>query len=49
MKHAGLASKRGGPPDVVEHLAAINGWTTDDVELYLEAAFETWAPRSRHD
>jgi hypothetical protein len=33
---------------VVEHLAAVNGWTADDPALYLEAAFETWAARSRH-
>jgi hypothetical protein len=31
---------------VVKHLAVVNRWTTDDAELYLEAAFETWAARS---
>jgi hypothetical protein len=25
----------------------VNGWTADDPALYLEAAFETWAARSR--
>jgi hypothetical protein len=48
VKHAGLASKRGRLDAVVEHLAAVNGWTTADAELYLEVAFEQWAARSRH-
>jgi hypothetical protein len=48
VKHAGLASKRGRLDAVVEHLAEVNGWTADDAGLYLEAAFETWAARSRH-
>jgi hypothetical protein len=43
VRHAGLASKRGRAEAVVEHLAAVNGWTTADSELYLEAAFEQWA------
>ena len=48
VKHAGLASTRGRLPAVVEHLADVNGWSTEDAELYLEAAFEQWAGRSRH-
>jgi hypothetical protein len=48
-KHAGLASKRGRLDAVIEHLAAVNGWTADDAGLYLEGAFETWAARSRHE
>jgi hypothetical protein len=48
VKHAGLASKRGRLEAVIEHLVAVNGWTTDDAGLYLEAAFEQWAARSRH-
>jgi hypothetical protein len=48
VKHAGLASKRGRLEAVVEHLAEVNGWTADDAGLYLEAAFEIWAARSRH-
>jgi hypothetical protein len=49
VKHAGLASKRGRAEAVVEHLAAVNGWSAEDAELYLESAFETWATRSRHE
>lgn len=48
VKHAGLASKRGRLPAVIQRLAAVNGWSEDDAALYLEAVFETWAQRSRH-
>jgi hypothetical protein len=48
VKHAGLASKRGRLPAVIQRLAAVNGWSEDDAVLYLEAVFETWAARSRH-
>jgi hypothetical protein len=48
VKHAGLASKRGRLDAVVGHLASVNGWTADDAGLYLEAVFEQWAARSRH-
>jgi hypothetical protein len=48
VNHAGLASKRGRLEAVMGHLAAVNGWTADDAGLYLEAAFEHWAARSRH-
>jgi hypothetical protein len=48
VKHAGLASRRGRLEAVVNHLAKVNGWSTADAELYLEAAFEEWAARSRH-
>jgi hypothetical protein len=48
VKHAGLASRRGRLEVVVTHLAEVNGWSAADAELYLEAAFEEWAARSRH-
>jgi hypothetical protein len=48
VKHAGLASKRGRLSAVIAHLADVNGWSPEDAGLYLEAAFETWAARSRH-
>jgi hypothetical protein len=47
-KHAGLASKRGRLDAVIGHLVKVNGWSADDAALYLEAVFETWAQRSRH-
>jgi hypothetical protein len=47
VKHAGLASKRGRLPAVIERLVAINGWSEDDAAVYLEVVFETWAARSR--
>jgi hypothetical protein len=48
VKHAGLASKRGRIPAVIQRLAAVNGWSEEDAALYLEAVFEQWAARSRH-
>lgn len=47
VKHAGLASKRARLDAVVKQLVKVNRWSADDAELYLEAAFETWAQRSR--
>jgi len=44
---AGLASKRGRLPQVITHLAQVNGWSADHAALYREAVFETWASRSR--
>jgi hypothetical protein len=29
-------------------VSGLNGWSREDAELYQEAAFETWAARSRH-
>jgi hypothetical protein len=48
VKHAGLASKRGRLEAVIQRLATVNWWTVDDAALYLEAVFEQWASRSRH-
>ena len=49
VKHAGLASKQGKLGAVVAQLVRVNDWSAEDAELYLEAAFETWVARSRHD
>jgi hypothetical protein len=48
VKHAGFASTQGKLGAVVAQLVKVNGWGTGDAELYLEAVFETWAARSRH-
>jgi len=48
VKHAGLASKRGRLPQVIGHLATVNGWSENDAALYLEGVFEQWSARSRH-
>lgn len=48
VKHAGLAATQGRLDWVVRHLAPVSGWSREDAELYLEAAFETWAGRGRH-
>jgi hypothetical protein len=48
VKHAGFAAKQGKLEAVLAHLAKVNGWSPEDAALYLEAAFEVWAGRSRH-
>ena len=48
VKHAGFASKQGRLGAVIDHLAAVNGWSVEDAALYLEVVFEEWAARSRH-
>lgn len=48
VKHAGRASKQGRLPAVIARLAAVNGWSPDDADLYLKAVFVMWAARSRH-
>ena len=39
---------RGRLSAVVAHPAQVNGWSPEDAEVYLEAVFERWAARSRH-
>jgi len=48
VKHAGFASKQGRLGAVVGQLRKVNGWSFEDAELYLEAAFEQWSMRSRY-
>jgi hypothetical protein len=48
-KHMGHASSTGRGGSARAHLARINRWSMEDVELYLEAQFEQWARRSQHD
>lgn len=48
VKHAGLASKRGRLPAVIERLAALNEWSEEDAAAYLEVVFENWSVRSHH-
>ncbi len=49
VKHIGLAGVRGREERAMEHLARVNGWSREDVEAYVEAVFETWHWRSRHE
>jgi hypothetical protein len=48
-KHMGYASSVGRAGQARAHLARVNGWSTDDVELYLEMQFEQWSRRSQHE
>src|SRR5688500_99825 len=48
-KHIGYASSVGRAGQARAHLARVNGWSMDDVELYLEAQFEQWSRRSQHE
>lgn len=49
VKHIGLVGVRGKRGDAVAHLAAVNGWSREDAELYIEACFEIWYRRSCHE
>lgn len=49
VKHLGLAEMRGRRGAALAHLARVNGWSAADAEAYVEAAFEQWTVRSRHD
>jgi hypothetical protein len=48
-KHIGYATSIGRSSQARAHLARINGWSMDSVELYLEAEFEQWSRRSQHE
>lgn len=48
-KHMGYASSIGRAGQARAHLARVNGWSMDDVELYLETQFEQWSRRSQHE
>ena len=48
-KHMGYASTVGRAGQARAHLARVNGWSMDDVELYLEMQFEQWSRRSNHE
>ncbi len=48
VKHLGYASTQGKASRAIAHLARVNGWSLEDAKLYLEAQFELWARRSRH-
>ena len=49
VKHFGLAGTRGRRGAALSHLARVNGWSVADADAYIEAAFEQWASRSRHE
>ncbi|MDQ6695417.1 MAG: HNH endonuclease [Chloroflexota bacterium] len=48
-KHMGYASSVGRAGQARAHLARVNGWSMDMVELYLEVQFEQWSRRSNHE
>ncbi|HUP28194.1 MAG TPA: HNH endonuclease signature motif containing protein [Chloroflexia bacterium] len=48
-KHMGYASTVGRAGQARAHLARVNGWSMEDVELYLEMQFEQWSRRSNHE
>lgn len=49
VKHIGLAGLRGRGSSAKAHLAKVNKWSIEDVELYIEACFELWYRRSCHE
>lgn len=48
VKHMGLAGIRGRAGAAMAHLAKVNNWSMSDAQHYVDAAFETWHRRSRH-
>lgn len=48
VKHIGMAQVRGEYGIALAHLAKINKWTKEEAGLYIEAQFEQWARRSKH-
>lgn len=49
VKHMGLSEMRGRAEAARSHLARVNGWSAEDVELYLEGVWEVWYQRSRFE
>jgi hypothetical protein len=47
-KHWGLSSLRGKEEACIQHMMKVNGWSKEDVLLYVESAFEQWSRRSQH-
>ena len=48
-KHWGLSSLRGKEEVCVRHMMKVNGWSKEDVLLYVESVFEQWHRRSQHE
>ena len=48
VKHIGLAGVRGRRQQACKHLARVNGWTSEQVEEYLEEVWLLWSKRSQH-
>jgi hypothetical protein len=46
VKHIGLAGIRGRADLAREHLAQVNGWSSEVAERYIQKAFATWRSRS---
>jgi len=48
-KHWGRSSLFMNVEILIKHLAKVNGWTKDDVLLYVEGCFEQWMQRSQKE
>ena len=49
VKHIGLAGKRGRGSIAQNHLAKVNGWTTNQAQEYIRKAFQIWKKRSQKE
>lgn len=47
VKHIGRTMAIGKGEKAIKHIMKVNGWSKQDVELYLEEVFETWSRRSQ--
>ncbi len=48
VKHIGLATTRGRASIATDHLAIVNDWSLAEAEAHVEACFDVWEERSRH-
>ncbi len=49
VKHIGLAEVRGLYDQSISQLCKVNGWDSIDATEYVQAAFDIWAARSKHE
>ena len=48
VKHFGRTVSEGKGPRAMAHLMSVNGWTREQADAHVSAAFSLWGERSRH-
>ncbi len=49
VKHFGRAMNEGNMQRAFEHLRRVNGWSPNEAEAHVQAAFKLWAARCAHE
>jgi hypothetical protein len=49
VKHIGFSSIKGRYDNAFNHLARVNGWSTDITKAYIEEQFQVWLERSKYE